>query len=305
MGAGRMARVHLTLALGLLAASQSGNIIRLGDAHPAVIAFYRLALAGLIMAALAGPRLRQLLALRPGERLMLLGAGVALAGHLGLWIAAVQRTTVANAALVFSVNPLVTAVGAHLLFGERVGPRLGLAILLGLGGVAVVGYGDLGLAGDDWLGDLLALACALLFSAYFLLGKRLRGRLDNRAYVAGVYLSAALTCLLVLLALGEPLAGYTPRTWLCFGLMALVPTLLGHTLLNHALRYLDASFVSAATLSEPALAGLVAFFAWGERVSAAAWAGYALIAGAVLLMVLDQRRVARQAGGGPVRRRAR
>ena len=295
MGAGQMGRVYLLLALGLLAASQSGNIIRLGDAHPAVIAFYRLALAGLVMAGLAGARLRQLLALTRAERLMLLLSGVALAGHLMLWIAAVQHTTVANAALFFSVNPLLTAVGAHLLFGERVGRWLGLAIALGLGGMAVLGLADLRLEGDDWQGDLLSLVCAVFFSAYFLLGKRLRRRLDNRAYVAGVYLTAALTCLAVLLALGEPLLDYSPRTWLCFGLMALVPTLIGHTLMNHSLRYLDASFISAATLSEPALAGLVAYFAWGEGVSAAAWLGYALIAGAVLLLILDQRRVARRA----------
>ncbi|HSA21588.1 MAG TPA: EamA family transporter, partial [Myxococcota bacterium] len=197
--------------------------------------------------------------------------------------------------LFFSVNPLLTAVGAHLLFGERVGRWLGLAIALGLGGIAILGYADLRLEGDDWLGDLLSLACAVFFAAYFLLGKRLRGRLDNRAYVAGVYLVAALSSLAALLALGQPLTGYSPRTWLCFGLMALVPTLLGHTLLNHALRYLDASFVSAATLSEPALAGLVAYFAWGEGVSAAAGLGYALIAGAVLLLILDQREVARRA----------
>ncbi|HOX43569.1 MAG TPA: DMT family transporter [Myxococcota bacterium] len=290
-----MGKVYLILAFGLLAASQSGNIIRLGDAHPAVIAFYRLALAGLVMAALAGARLRQLASLTRAERLMLLLAGAALAGHLVLWIAAVQRTTVANAALFFSVNPLLTAVGAHLLFGERVGRWLGLAIALGLGGIAILGYADLRLEGDDWLGDLLSLACAVFFAAYFLLGKRLRGRLDNRAYVAGVYLVAALSSLAALLALGQPLTGYSPRTWLCFGLMALVPTLLGHTLLNHALRYLDASFVSAATLSEPALAGLVAYFAWGEGVSAAAGLGYALIAGAVLLLILDQREVARRA----------
>ncbi len=295
MGAAQMGKVYLILAFGLLAASQSGNIIRLGDAHPAVIAFYRLALAGLVMAALAGARLRQLASLTRAERLMLLLAGAALAGHLVLWIAAVQRTTVANAALFFSVNPLLTAVGAHLLFGERVGRWLGLAIALGLGGIAILGYADLRLEGDDWLGDLLSLACAVFFAAYFLLGKRLRGRLDNRAYVAGVYLVAALSSLAALLALGQPLTGYSPRTWLCFGLMALVPTLLGHTLLNHALRYLDASFVSAATLSEPALAGLVAYFAWGEGVSAAAGLGYALIAGAVLLLILDQREVARRA----------
>jgi drug/metabolite transporter (DMT)-like permease len=292
-------RVYLILGLGLLAASQSGNIIRIGDASPAVIAFWRLFLAGLVVTLLAGPRLRALRRLTGRERLMLALAGAALAGHLIAWIAAVQRTTVANAALFFSVNPVLTATAAHFLFGERVGRFLGLAIGLGLSGVLVLGLSDLRLGGSQLTGDLLSLLCSALFTVYFLLGKRLRPVLDNRVYVSGVYLTASAVALGALLAMGEPLLAHGSRNWVCFGLMALVPTLIGHSLLNHSLRYLDASFVSAATLSEPALAGLVAYLAWDETLGPATWVGYALIGGAVLLLVLDQRRVNRPLAAEP------
>jgi len=50
--------VYAFLGLGLLAASQSGNIIRLGDAHPVAITFWRLALAAVILGPLAGARWR-------------------------------------------------------------------------------------------------------------------------------------------------------------------------------------------------------------------------------------------------------
>ncbi len=275
------------LAIGILAASQSGNLVRLGDASPFAIATWRLALASLMLAPFAGRRLAALAQL-PGRDLGLLAvAGVALAGHLVAWIAAVQHTTVANAAVFFAVNPVMTAGAARLLFGERLGPRLLLAIALGLAGVVVIGAHALDLSSDSLVGDGLALLCAALFTVYFLLGKRLRARLEARVYVTAVYGAAALAGFVALVAVGAPLVAYDAQNWLCFGLMALVPTVIGHSALNFALRYMDVSRVSALTLIEPALAGAVAWVAWGEPLTGSTLAGYALIAGSGLVLAFD------------------
>jgi len=212
-------------------------------------------------------------------------AGVALAVHFFTWIAAVQSTTVARAAIVFAVNPVITAIAAHLVFREGISLKLALSIGLGFAGVVVIGLEDLSPGEGSLYGDALALACSLLFTGYFLLGKRLRRVLDNRVYTPSVYAIAALVSLVVLLIWRLPLVAYTPETWLCFGLMALVPTVIGHTSFNHALNFIPAGRISAATLTEPALAGLVAYFAWSEPVSAQMLVGYGLIAGSVAVLV--------------------
>lgn len=279
--------VYAFLAAGLVAASQSGNLVRLGDAHPVAIAAWRLLMACGIMAAIAGPRLREILALSRHERVMMLAAGVALAAHLMAWIASVQRTTVANAAIFFATNPVITAVAAYAFFGERITGRLLLSVALGLFGIAVIGLDDFRVSEASAAGDALSVLCSVLFTVYFLLGKRVRPRLDNRAYVAGVYGAAASTSFIALFALGLPAVDYAPRTWLCFALLAVVPTAIGHTSLNAALRYFDASRVSAATLSEPVLAGLVAWWAWGETLRPSALLGYVLICFSVGVLVWD------------------
>lgn len=277
--------VYAFLALGLLAASQSGNIIRIGDAHPVAISFWRLVLAAAILGPLAGRRWRQLTRLTGRERWLLLAAGAALALHFFTWIAAVQLTTVARAAIIFAVNPVITGIAAHLIFREGFSLRLGLSIGLGFAGVVVIGLEGLGEGPGSFAGDALALVCSLLFTAYFLLGKRLRRVLDSRIYVPSLYAVAAVFSLLVLLGMNLPLTDYTGRTWVCFGLMALVPTVLGHTSFNHALNYIPAGKISAATLSEPALAGLVAWLAWAEPVTAQTIVGYGLIGGSVAVLV--------------------
>ncbi len=283
-------RVFLVLGFGILAASQSGNLVRLGGAtHPVAIVAWRLAIASALLSPLAGARLASLGRLSARQAGLLLLASLALAGHLVTWVAAVQHTTVANAAIFFAVNPVLTAVGGAWLFGERLTRRFWLSAGLGLVGVAVLGWGDLDAGPEALTGDGLALICSVFFTLYFLAGKSLRSVLDNRAYVTALYGLASLASFVVLLAIGLPFATYSAAAWLCFGLMALVPTVLGHTGLNYALKYLDAGRVSLATLAEPALAGTVAWMAWGEPLTLQSLAGYAVIAAAVVLLVTERR----------------
>jgi drug/metabolite transporter (DMT)-like permease len=136
-------------------------------------------------------------------------------------------------------------------------------------------------------GDGLDVVSVALFAGYTLLGRRLRPHLPNATYAATVYAVAGVVCLLVLVALGLPVVRYSNRDWLCFILMALIPTGIGHTALNHALRYLSAARLSVLNLTEPALAGLVAYEVWGEPITAAMLVGFALIALAVVTLASE------------------
>ena len=290
---------YLFLAIGLIVASQSGNIIRLGAAHPVAITAWRLAIATLILAPVAGGDLRALLRLPPLDRGLLVLAGVALAAHFFAWIAAVQHTTVANAAVFFAVNPVMTAGAAHVLFRERITPRFVAAVALGIVGVTIIGGEDFRLQRDHLTGDALAVLCSALFTVYFLLGKRLRRRVATGPYVVGVYGVAAVFSFVTVAVLGLPAVDYDGPTWLCFALLALLPTVIGHTSFNHALQTIDASRISAATLTEPALASVVAFFAWDEAVTAGTIAGYAVIAASVIVLVSDRPGATPEERGGP------
>lgn len=280
-------RVLLSLVIGVVALSQSGNLIRISDAHPVAIAAWRLLFAGLLFLPFAGRRLSQVSRLSPANKGWLVLAAAALAFHFFTWIAAVQNTTVANAAIVIAINPVFTALLSHFVFGEVITRRLVTAILLGIVGVAIVGWGDLSFAEANLKGDGLAILASLIFTLYLLIGKRLRGSLDTPVYVSAMYLIAAGFGFAAMVVLQIPVGAYGRRDWLCFFLMALIPTMIGHTSLNNALRHMGAGRVSVVVLAEPLLAGLVAYLAWDEVMTPLSLLGYAAIAASVVALSLD------------------
>lgn len=283
--------VYFFLLIGLLAASQSGNIIRLGQAHPMAIAAWRLGLASLFMAPLAGRDFRFLSRLSRWDIFLLGAAGAVLSAHFLTWTAAVQNTTVVNAGIFFSINPLITGVAAFLIFGERPTGRLLISMVLGLVGVGVLGWGDLQINPQNLDGDLYAVICSLLFTVYLLIGKKIRNILPNTVYVSTVYGVAAVVSFIFFIPLGLPMFDYNGVTWLSFLLMALLPTMLGHTSFNNALKYIGAGRLSTATLSEPLLAGIVAYFAWNEGITWQVAIGYLFIALSIFILTIDSVRV--------------
>ncbi len=295
-------RIVAFFVVGLVAASQSGNLIRIGDAHPLAIAAWRLLLATLLLAPFARGQLVALRQLSRRELALLLLTGLVLAGHFWTWIAGIQMTRVANATSVLALGPVLTALGAVIWFRERLGRRFIAALGLGVAGVALIGAGDAEVNSEHLQGDLLIVLSVALFTIYLLLGRRLRGAIPNLAYVVVVYAVAAAACFAGLTLADAPLVEYSARNWLCFGLMALVPTVLGHTSINSALRYLPAGRVSLATLCEPPLAGLIAWWAWGEPLTDHGILGYLLISAAVVVLVREQLGAARRSRLAPAGR---
>ena len=259
----------LVLLLGILAVSTASLFIRYAQpaASALTIAAGRLAIATLALAPLALTRHRRALARLTARELRLAAlSGLFLAAHFTLWIASLERTTVASSVVLVTTTPLWVGLLSPLVLREPLTRRLALGIALALAGGVVVGLGGAagthaaaGPPGRVLLGDLMALAGAWMMTGYLLVGRRLRGGLTLVPYVFVVYGMAAVVLVAALAATGRSLFGLAPATYLWLVLLALVPQLLGHSSFNWALRYLPASFVAIALLGEPVGSSALAF----------------------------------------------
>jgi drug/metabolite transporter (DMT)-like permease len=285
----------LVLAVALVAVSWSAILVRLCEAPALGIAFWRMLFATLATCLLSLRRLERAdlrRALGGGRAAV---AGIFLAAHFATWIRSLELTRISSSVLLVNLAPLLSGLAGHLWLADPLGRRAVAGHLLALAGVALVAAGDWSLGGGDHLaGDALAVAGAGAVAGYLLIGRSMRQRAALTSYLLAVYATCTLALAAACLAADVPLGGYPAATYGWIALMAAGPHLLGHNLLNWAVRRLPTHLVQASVLGEPVLASLYALWIFGER-PAPGWIAGALCVGAGVAWVAREEWIRRRA----------
>lgn len=286
-------RLAASLAVAVAAISTAAILIRLSGAPSLVLAFYRLAIATALLAPVAflhrGSR-EALAGLSRRDGVRLAGVGLVLALHFAVWFESLDHTTVAASVVLVTLHPVFVGLASDRIYGEGLG-RIGwIGVVVALGGGFVITAADARLSlGNAW-GDLLALVGAVAMAAYLLAGRGYRKRLPLLAYVVPVYAASAVGLGLASWGAGHAFLGYGLREYGIFLALAVVPMILGHTLLNYALGYVSAPVVATTVLGEPIGSSLLAWLILAEVPPWLTALGGAIVLGGIGLVVVDEER---------------
>ena len=288
MKTARSVSPYVPLSVAVVCVSLGSILVRLAQAPPLAVAFYRVFLASLLLSPFSlAAGLRSWPSLSSRRRLLLLGCGVSLALHFATWISSLFYTSVAVSVLLVNTAPLFTVVFARIFLQEAPSRLVLAATALAFVGAGLIAAGDWSGAGLGSLtGVALALAGSVTMSVYHVIGRGLRDALPLNAYVLAVWGTAAATLALISLAARVPLAPLTPHTFGVLLALALVPTLAGHGLVNRSLRDLPAPVVGLFLLGEPIGASALAYGLFGEVPGAWTLAGGLIVLLALALVVL-------------------
>lgn len=264
-----------------------GTRLGLSHAEPFVFLGLRFALAAAILAGIA-------IAVRaPWPRNLREAMHIGLAGLLGigLFSAGVCYSIAlgvppAVSALIIALHPILVALGAGPLLGERVTPRQWLGLLLGLAGVYLVLHGRLQVDPAYLDAALLSVLGLIGMSAGNLYQKK---RCPGMHPLTGSTLQHAL-CTLPMLA-GAALFETGEVTWNGEFIVALlwmaIPVSVGAvTLLGLLIQRGEVSRVASLFYLMPVSAAITAYLLFGQSIEAAAFGGIALAATGVLLAVM-------------------
>lgn len=284
-------QIYLLLSLAVFCVSWAAIFIRLSEAPALVIAFYRMGIATALLLPLVWWRykreLRELLS--TAWKLSLL-SGIFLGLHFALWVSSLFYTSVASSVAIVATQPLFALILSWLFLKEKAHLVTFAAVLLALAGVYLIASGDFQLDRKHLVGDVLSLLGAIMAAAYLTVGRNLRQKFHIAPYIFVVYSVSALTLAIMIIFSGlsfNPLSG---QNLLYFFLLALVPTLIGHSLYNYLLKYVTAYTVGISILGEPLGASVWAYLIFAEAPARSVYWGGGLILAGVVLALWNERK---------------
>jgi drug/metabolite transporter (DMT)-like permease len=286
---------YLVLGISVLAVSTAALLIKAAMAEGVsaiAIAFWRMAIAGTLMAVLAGSRRGARQSWRdvtPRTQVWMIAAGFFLALHIAAWISSLAYTSVASSTALVTTNPVWLALFAWLFMQDKPDRWIWLGVGLSVCGSALVFLAPATsiVAGgapeppeSPMLGNTLALIGSLTVCGYLLIGRHVNSggtAPQLLTYVSVVYLSAAVLLLAASVAMGASLIGFSATAWAMLIALALGPQVLGHSGINWSLRHLPPTLVAIAILGEPLGSAFLAYWLLGEQVTWLQGLGFGLI----------------------------
>ena len=212
----------------------------------------------------------------------------------------VSLTSALAAGVIMASIPAVVAVLSWLLLGERIAPRVQVAIVLAVGGIVLLSVGKATDAEGATRGSSALLGNALLFAAvccealYVVIGKKLTGNVSAKRISALVNLWgwALVTPFGVVLAVQFDFGSVAAGHWLLLVFYSLAASMITVWLWMSGLRHVPAASAGIFTVFLPVSAALVGVVALGERFTPLHAVAFGLALGGVILATWPARRPA-------------
>ena len=264
----------LSSASGFWLVSLAPVIVAGGGVHGTVMAFWRAGL-GLVGFGLYALWRRQLT-----WRILRISAvpGLCFAGAIGLFFWSAQITSIANASLLTTLQPIVLMVaGARHVRRTRHQSATGSGrVWPSSGAVVIVVAGDSGGTGDI-KGDLIATVSVMIGAGYFIYGKRVLETVDPHVFMAAMlFWGTLLLTAMALISREDLTAEHRSGDWLRVAAVALFPGL-GHLLLAFAQNKAPLALMGVIQLLMPVNSTLLAYFFLDQSVTAFQVVGMALV----------------------------
>lgn len=267
------------LLFGILCFSTAIILFKLSQMDPALLSALRLLLATVILSPwyFRDRRIYRGI-LKPRHLLAAVLPGVMLATHFVSLIYGSRLTTAANSTLIITVMPLILPFMLIVAVREKPTRVELLATVMAVAGVILQCSFDFSTNKEYFLGDVICFFSLLAVSLYVALGRRNQHLPSLWLYVVPIYAIAGGLCMLVAVLRLNPLnQSFPPREIFIVIGLAVIPTALGHSILNLSLRHLRGQVVSVVGMTQIIFTALIAWPVLGEIPSWPTYVAAALI----------------------------
>ncbi len=269
---------YIALLIGVIAVSTSAIFAKLATSPAPITATYRLLFTVILLTPFAiKPLMRELSTISGRAWGLATVSGFFLAAHFILWFESLNWTSITSSVVLVTLQPLFSFIGGYFVFKERLGIAAITGGVLAFLGSVIIGWGDFRIGGMALFGDVLALIAAGMVTGYWMVGQHMRKTLSLTTYTYIVYSISTLMLIFYSALLNFSFFSYPTMDWVWFLLLAIIPTLLGHSIFNWVIKWVNASTISMSILGEPIGSAILAYWIFQERIHLAQWIGGGII----------------------------
>jgi len=275
------------LILGNLILAVGPWMVRLADVGPIASGFWRLAIAIPFLAFFAWRQQIGREAPSWGLIGMVAAGGLFFASDLAAWHVGIGMTKLANASLFGNASSFILVIYGFVILRRLPRKLQLLALACAAAGTALLMGSSYELSPKNFTGDLFTLAAGLLYTGYLVAVDRARKTMAPMPVLAIATAAGALPLLLLANLLGQKVIA---DDWTPLFILSIGSQVIGQGLLVYAVGYLSPVVVGLGLLAQPAAGAVIGRLAYGETMSTADAAGAVLIAIALVLIRLPEKR---------------
>ena len=218
------------------------------------------------------------------NRSRILFAGFFLGMHFALFFVGVRSTSVASATLLANTGPIFTSLLSRLS-GQRVSRSVVFGLFISVFGIIIVQWSGFGAEGNNYWGNLFSLLSGFCIAMTYMFASKIRKDTENILYGRSVFFVAAVTILLVTILSGDSIFSFNKGDIVWFVFLGIVPSILGHNMLNYCIKYLSPTAVASIPLGEPIIASAFCYFLFFETVPVSALIGAPFVFCGIIMTV--------------------
>jgi drug/metabolite transporter (DMT)-like permease len=279
--------VGVLAVIGLVAAfSLSSTLVKRAESPGVLVAFWRMITVSVIWNALLWSTGRHITVANLRQALV---PGVFFGLNLAVFFAGATHNSVANAALIGSLAPLLIVPLGAWLFTEHIRPGALVFAVLAFAGVAVVLFNAPPNGDASLEGNVFGLVAMLLLVAYVVSTRHLRRDMDVTTFMATICPIAAVAVLPIAIAHGD-VFGMSGTGWKFMLILTLTSGVMAQGLLVFAQKSIQIGTIGIAQEAQPALAVVWSSLLLSEFVNGWQVVGIAMVVvGLVAFVIAHQR----------------
>ena len=289
----RTVYAYIALGIGVICLGWSAIFVKFANVEDgSVSAFYRFVFAGAIMIPWWFIKRGKMPAKR--DLFLICLAGAFFAGDLALWNTSLLVTKVATSTLIVASGPLWVGLAIFIIFKQKLSIYYWLGLAIALGGMVVL-LGSEAIQGltiggaSVTRGNLMALAGSFCYAAYVVTLQRTRMRVDSYTFMTFSIAAAIVLLLVVNLAMGTQLTGYSAETYGWLVALGLITHLLGWLTINYAMGHLPHGPASVGLLGQSVVTALLAMPLLSQYLSVFQIIGGLLVLSGIFLVNMKRK----------------